>query len=139
MELKKQLLRMLRPEIQSKIVVLDGFHVNSLRQIQQGLVSFHAVWSGPSVAMGQSVIQSLNAFDLTHFKLYLVDLDSVDPTELAELIGFQPQGYFESMWVEEGEILERFARGGPAVALKQIQRVLKSKLGLTQTLPRNRR
>ena len=74
-----------------------------------GLVSAFAAWSGGTFAISQVFIEKLSdKLAKTEIPFYILDIDYVSNEIQLELFKSVKWGYFESCWLEHGEIKSQY-------------------------------
>ena len=79
-----------------------------LSTVHFGMVSGFAAWSGYTYGIGKRIINELNSANNLEIPILVIDADFVNREIHQELFKSPCQGYFESCWVENGEILMRY-------------------------------
>lgn len=79
-----------------------------LDTMEYGLISCFATWSGYTYEIGNSILSQIA--EGTNFKipLKLLDCDFITIENQKKIFNSYNWGYFESCWVEKGEIQKRY-------------------------------
>lgn len=96
----------------SKIVWIENLEEFDSSKIDIGLISIHSKWSGHSILNGKLILKCIENMKNPDFKIFLIDNETINNEESIETIGMIPHGYFESVWIEKGEIQFSF-KGNP--------------------------
>ena len=89
-------------------IIQDDESLN-INQLKIGLISGFCVWSGYTFGIGKGVLNNLSAEMVKNeIPLYLLDCDFISVELQKMLFNTNSWGYFESCWVENGEILKRY-------------------------------
>jgi len=94
----------LSTETLSRIRKIDNISEFQLNDIRKGIISFHANWSGQSILNGRSILGLINDSLPSDFEIIVINIDSISQEKQFDLLGFVSHGYFESAWVENGNI-----------------------------------
>ena len=89
-------------------IIQDDSSLN-ITELKIGLISGFSVWSANTFAIGKRVINEISSEMIKNeIPIYFLDCDFIS-NELQKLL-FKTNrwGYFESCWVEHGEILKRY-------------------------------
>jgi hypothetical protein len=89
-------------------IIQDDKDLN-INELKIGLVSGFSVWSGYTFGIGKKVINELSdEMVKNEIPIYLLDCDFVSVELQKKLFKTSSWGYFESCWVEIGEIQKRY-------------------------------
>ena len=89
-------------------IIQDDKDLN-IKELKIGLVSGFCVWSGYTFGIGKRVLKELSAEIVKNeIPLYLLDCDFISVELQKILFKTNRWGYFESCWIENGEILKRY-------------------------------
>lgn len=102
--MKDQLFKNITEETLSRINIIEQLDDFDIMDVRKGMLSIYAKWSGPSTLNGNSILKLLNDSESKNFEIIIVDIDSARPEKQKEIIGTVCNGYFESVWIENGKI-----------------------------------
>ena len=80
--------------------------VEELPRIENGILFVFARWSGPAIKRGRGLIESIRLSGDSATTLVLVDSDHLS-SEAWRKLGATPQGFGETFWFRDGEIVAR--------------------------------
>lgn len=123
-----QLYRDLSDETLSKINQIDKLDEFELNQIERGILSIHARWSGQSIIHGKSILKLINSSEAKDFEINIIDIDLLSPQKQIELIGTVCRGYFESVWIEDGKIEFNYRDNNQSTELASFREYLNGKI-----------
>ncbi|BDD06501.1 hypothetical protein [Aureibacter tunicatorum] len=99
-----------------------------ISKIEKGLISIHANWSGQSIINGKHILDTIQKSDFKNVEIHILDIDIMSLQDQIELIGDICHGYFESIWIERGEVDFVFKDNHSNTGLQDFVLYLKSKL-----------
>ena len=111
-----------------RIIPVDipkNFHISD---IDCAIVSIHARWSGYSVMEGKMILKLLEESDNQKIPIYIIDIDHFPGEMQKEKLGFISHGYFESVFVENGEIIRDWPKQSITENQIRFREYLKKKL-----------
>jgi hypothetical protein len=103
--MNEEILETLKSNIRSKVYKIKNIDECSFENIEKGILSVHAPWSGHSNIYGKSVLSFLNKFEEIKFKIYIIEIDNISLESQFYLFGSACHGYFESLWIEKGKTI----------------------------------
>jgi hypothetical protein len=89
-------------------LIQDDISLN-LKDIRIGLIAGFSCGSPVSFIIGKKIIEELaNFLSKTEIKIYFIDCDLVSEKFQKEVFNSYKWGYFESAWIEHGEITKSY-------------------------------
>ncbi len=128
----QQLVQGLGTEMVSKIHFVAPIDDFDWTKIDRGMISCHASWSGYSLLFGKAILNSIEKYELEGFQIYLIDIDRFSTVQQIELFGNVCQGYFETVWIENGLIEFTYQDNNMATETMEFKNFLERGLGLHQ-------
>lgn len=123
-----QLYEHLSKETFLRINQIDKVDEFDLTKIEKGIISIHANWSGQSIMHGKSILNLIDKSESKDFEINIIDLETITPEKQISLIGTVSQGYFESVWVENGKIEFNYRDNNRATELNKFKEYLSKKI-----------
>jgi len=111
-----------------RIQWLEQPNTFDLTNINKGLISVHARWSGYSWANGNFILKLLNKATAEGFNIYLIDIEKIDSDKQKELFGDISHGYFETVWIENGKIEYQYRDNNKNTELAKFKDFLQKKI-----------
>ncbi len=109
----------------SKIRIVDGPNQFDLKEIKNGLIAIHAKWSGSSVMYGKIILKIVDESPRTDCDILILDIDKLNPDQQTNYLGFFSRGYFEGVWIENGEIVCKNEYGKGIISFYQFRDTIK--------------
>lgn len=91
-----------------KVQRLEKIHEVNIEQIQLGLLSVHASWSAYSILHGKKILNLIDQLKPKLLEVIVIDIDLLKKKEQIQYFGQQCQGYFESVWIENGKVIYKY-------------------------------
>jgi hypothetical protein len=82
----------------------------------------HSSWSEPSTISCRSLFEELKAVPNSPLKVFILNVDAINPDELEKAYGEISQGWGEAFWIKDGQIAHRdhgYSRRGADRLIKQ--------------------
>ncbi len=98
------------PKRIDKLIEIHDFNEFSITPSMTGLISIYAEWSVYSMMNAAQLLKVLDEGKLHEFSIYIINIDQAKPEKQQQELGFVSQGYFESVWVENGIIRKSFQK-----------------------------
>jgi|TARA_B100000795_G_scaffold263581_1_gene242960 hypothetical protein len=106
-----QLLQNISSNTLSKIKFVKDLDQIKIDTITNGLISIHSSWSAQSIVNGKSILSTLDTLNLGEFSIQIIDNNLINPDTQFEKLGLKSHGYFESVWIKNGNISYYFKNG----------------------------
>lgn len=74
-----------------------------VKQFDNVLILFHAIWSGPSISNLSKILERVNQYRPT-LKIFVIDIDSVSLDYIKSILGHQSHGHGEAIYIENGQV-----------------------------------
>ncbi len=123
-----QLYKGISDETFSRINQIDKVDEFDLTQVERGILSIHALWSGQSIVHGKSILNLIDNSESKDFDINIIDIDTLSPEKQIELMGTVCHGYFESVWIENGKIEFNYRDNNRATELAKFKDYLNEKI-----------
>jgi|GEM_PF-1813448 len=111
-----------------RIKLIEKANEFNLEQVSRGIISIHARWSGQSIMFGRSILNLIDTCESTDFEINIIDIDTISPEKQIELMGHVCNGFFESVWVENGKIVLNSRNSKGIVELRKFKDNLSEKI-----------
>lgn len=127
-----QLTRNLNEDMLGRIVPVDVPENFFISDLDEAVVSVHARWSGPSIIEGTHILKLLEESEDQKLPIYIIDHDLIPAEMQQEKLGFISHGYFESVFVKNGEIVCNWQKRGIKENQQCFYGFLKERLNVEQ-------
>ncbi|MDY8134461.1 hypothetical protein [Aquimarina sp. 2201CG5-10] len=127
-----QLFQDISEDIYLRINQIDNIDKFDLTKVEKGILSIHARWSEQSVIHGKSILRLINNSEIKDFEIIIIDIDRISSQKQIELIGTVSQGYFESVWIENGRIEFNYRDNKKSIELIKFKNYLNEKINKSQ-------
>jgi hypothetical protein len=111
----------------SKIRRVNNIDEINIPSLQKALIAVHSSWSSYSVLNGKSLLTDVATFKSLDFEIILIDIDSINLVMQQELFGQHCQGYFESVWVEQGKVIYTYFDNSKTTELSKFKNFISNK------------
>ncbi|PHN07776.1 hypothetical protein [Flavilitoribacter nigricans] len=83
----------------------------AIEELTKALLIVYANWSAHSVVIADKILEALVHGRTSLPDIFILDIDEISPEYIRQLLGGAPaHGFAESVWVEKGQMIQRYTQ-----------------------------